>query len=110
MKPIIIFSFLFLFILACKKEETHVNKDIPDWLLPKIESLENSGHCYDCSVTRITFNEEFYYHLYCGYWSCMYCQLYDKNGKLIDWANEKYSDFISKKKDEIVIWKCDGLE
>ena len=108
MKNIYLITFLLLLFFSCKKEETTTNKDIPNWLLPKIESLENSGQCYSCSVTRITFESEYYYHLYCGLWSCVYCQVYDKNGELVDWSNTKFSDFLEKKTDETIIWKCNS--
>jgi hypothetical protein len=105
MKKYFLISFLLLLFISCEKEES-LNTEVPEWLQPELEELEKSGKCYDCSVTRITFENEFYYHLYCGYWSCRYCKLYNKNGKLVDWSDTKFSDFLENEKDETVIWYC----
>ena len=96
---------LVLFQFSCNKEETPP-LEVPDFLHPQIEELENSGECYGCTITKISFNNSFYYHLYCGYWSCMYCNLYDNNGNLVQWEQEEFSDFLENKTVEQVIWKC----
>jgi len=105
MNKLYLISVVFLFLVSCQKEETPY-QNVPDWLLPQIEELEKSEHCYDCTITQITYNREIYYHLYCGIWSCMYCKLYDKNGKLVNWEQEEFNKFIENKKNETVIWKC----
>ena len=105
MKNLYLISFLFIFLVSCEKEET-ISSDIPEWLQPRIEELENLEHCFDCSLTRITFNNEFYYHIYCGLWSCVYCEMYDKNGKLVNWSADNFNNFLSEKKDEVVLWSC----
>ena len=61
--------------MSCEKEDTP-NTEIPEWLQPRIEELENFDFCFDCSLTQITYQDEYYYHIYCGLWSCMYCELY----------------------------------
>ena len=105
MNKLYLITFIFLFLISCQKEET-LNPDIPDWFLPQIEELEKSGQCYGCTITQITFNSKMYYHLYCGYWSCMYCNIYDNNGKLVEWVAEEFNNFLQNKNNEIVIWKC----
>ena len=102
-------SFLLLFFISCEKEES-LNTEVPEWLQPRLEELANSGQCYGCAVTRITFDNEYYYHLYCGYWSCMYCQLYDSSGKLVEWSADNFNSFLSEKKDEVVLWTCPNRE
>lgn len=105
MNKLIPISILFLILFSCQKEEIPT-ENIPDWLLPQIEKLEKSGECYGCTVTQITYNSKLYFHLYCGYWSCMYCKLYDSNGKLVEWEAEEFNNFLENKKNETVIWKC----
>jgi hypothetical protein len=36
----------------------------------------------------------------------MYCKLYDSSGKLVEWSQEEFNNFLAKKKDETVIWQC----
>ncbi|MBT3385468.1 MAG: hypothetical protein HN778_19120 [Prolixibacteraceae bacterium] len=105
MKNLYPILFLFIFLVSCEKEENTIS-EIPEWLQSQIEELENSEYCFDCSLTKITFNNEFYYHIYCGFWSCMYCKLYDPNGELIDWSSDNFNNFLSEKKDEVVLWTC----
>jgi len=96
---------LFIVLVTCQKEEI-ANPDVPDWFLPQIEELEKSGQCYGCEITQISYDNKTYYHLYCGYWSCMYCKLYDSKGKLVEWEVGEFNKFLENKQDEKVIWKC----
>jgi hypothetical protein len=93
------------FLFSCEKEEVS-ETNVPDWFQPTIEELENSGECFGCTITKIPYNGEIYYHLYCGYWSCMYCNLYDSRGNLVDWDQEKFDHFLENKSEGEVIWKC----
>lgn len=105
MNKLYLISILFVLIVSCQKEET-LSPIIPDWFLPQIEELEKSGDCFDCTITQITYENKKYYHLYCGYWSCIYCKLYDSNGNLVKWETEESNNFFKNKKNETVIWKC----
>lgn len=105
MNKLYLISVVFLFLVSCHKEDTP-NPDVPDWFLPQIEELEKSGQCFSCTIIQITYDSKIYYHLYCGYWSCMYCKLYDSKGKLVDWGLEEFNNFHKKKNNETVIWKC----
>jgi hypothetical protein len=105
MNKLYLISILFSVLVSCQKEETPIS-DVPDWFLPQIEELEKSGHCFDCTISEITYENKKYYHLYCGYWSCIYCKLYDSNGSLANWDTEEFNNFLKDKKDEMVIWKC----
>jgi len=105
MKRIFFVAVTLLMFLSCQKNEI-LDSDIPEWLTPKLESFEEPGKCYGCAVTRIEYNNQLYYHLYCGIWSCMYCQLYDNHGELVNWDQNQFNDFFKKKKNETVIWQC----
>ena len=105
MKRLIIPALILLFLISCQKEETPIS-EVPDWFLPQIEKLEKSGECYGCTITKISYNNKIYYYLYCGYWSCIYCNLFDENGKLVEWETYDFSDFIENKIVGEIIWKC----
>ena len=112
MKNLYLISILFIFLSSCEKQdkEDNFNSDIPEWIIPQIEELENSEHCFDCSLIRITFNNKFYYHVRCGFWSCMYCNIYDSSGKLVEWTDDSFNIFLLEKKDEVVLWTCPNRE
>ena len=106
MQKLHLILFLFVFLASCEKEDT-LNSEIPEWIKPRIEELENSEHCLDCSLTRITYQKEYYYNIYCGFWSCVYCELYNNNGKLVSEVEGfDFEDFFTNKKDAVVLWRC----
>ena len=106
MKNLYIISFLFIFLASCEKEDT-LNSEIPEWIKPRIVELENFEHCFGCSLTRITYKNEYYYHIYCGLWSCSHCEMYSDNGKLVrEIEGFDFEDFFANKKDEVVLWSC----
>ena len=79
---------LFIIILAslwivpsCDNEETTNQDQFPEWLEKKIvELVPDQKYCEITDVTIIKYNGEMYYHVYCGFWSCVYCQLFDDQG------------------------------
>ena len=96
---------IIVLLISCQKEQAP-KTNIPDWFLPQIETLENSVPCFDCTITQISYNNKIYYDLYCGHWSCIYCNVYDSTGKLMEWSQEEFNNFVANKKNEMVIWKC----
>lgn len=79
---------------------------VPDWLELRLIELENSGDCYGCTVQRWTYKEEFFYHLYCSYWSCSDCEIYRYDGSLVDWELIDHVDFDANKARPEIIWQC----
>lgn len=100
--------FTFLFAISCHKEaETNVSKEIPAWLQLKIkELLPEQALCEISAVTFIEYNGKLYYHLYCGIWSCMYCQFFDEQGNRPVWSSEVWQDFEAKKREILVVPAC----
>lgn len=104
MKNHLLIILLLLFLVSCQKEE--LNEEIPEWLKPRIEELQNSGECFGCTLAKISFNNSIYYNLYCGYWSCMYFNFYDNNGNLVEWNVVDFNNFLENNKNETIIWSC----
>lgn len=108
MQKIIILIVLFIAIIACENREPDP-VITPEWLQDRITELEDSG-CTGCSVTRVTYNEEFYYQVYCNYWSCANCEVYHYNGELVDWQETDFADYLAYKTNQIKLWECGGSE
>ncbi|NQU53186.1 MAG: hypothetical protein HQ522_11680 [Bacteroidetes bacterium] len=109
------FCFLLLFtffLISCEEEEETPDIEIPEWLEPRIEELENWEACATCSVKRYTFKGEYYYTVSCGIWSCSFpCELYNEQGHRIQ--NEDQFDinnFRNNKINETEIWRCQDSE
>ena len=111
MKPFYFLLLFTFFLFSCDKEETP-DPEIPEWLQSRIEEFENTEeHCWSCEITRYTYNNEFYYNLYCSYWSCGFCHFYNQHGQSVsDIETFNVEDFHSSSKDEKVIWSCQNSE
>lgn len=90
---------------ACQDREPET-VIVPDALKPRLLEIENSGDCYGCTVQRWTYNDVYYYHLYCSYWSCSDCEIYLFDGRLVDWTEIDRADFEAKKHRPEKIWEC----
>jgi hypothetical protein len=99
---------LLLGILACDKNEEITNPDqYPQWLKTKIKELTSESNlCENTDVTIIEFKGDRYYNVYCGLWSCIFCQLFDEKGNHPDWNSDQWEDFHAKKKDIKVLPAC----
>jgi hypothetical protein len=106
MKNLLIVFFIVISAVSCENRE-QAPKIVPSWLQPRLEELENSGNCYGCSVQRSTYENEYYYHLYCSYWSCSHCEVYRQDGTIVEWSEEfPLSSWLEKRQQVILIWKC----
>lgn len=101
-------TLIFLMFYSChKNEETTVTKEIPPWLQLKVAALvPEPALCEITEITFIQYNGKNYFHVYCGIWSCMYCQLFDEQGNRPDWSNEVWQDFFTKKRDIQTVPAC----
>lgn len=109
-KPLF-FIFLVVLLFACE-DRTPAEHLIPEWIKPRLIELENSGDCFGCTLQQSTYNGEFYYHLYCSYWSCSHCEVYRYNGSLVEWSEEfPLSDWLENRTQLDILWQCgDELE
>jgi hypothetical protein len=92
------FAVLLWIALSCGKEDTAFDQ-LPGWLQAKIpELVPDQKLCEITEVTIIRYNGEIYYHVYCGIWSCMYCQLFDEHGKRPTWDDNGWNGFFANQK------------
>lgn len=106
MKKILVVLFFAFAVFSCEDREPE-EVTIPDWLKPRLEELENSGECHDCKVQRWTYNDAYFYHIYCGHWSCIDCEVYWHNGEKIVWGEGiDHADYEQNKHRPMVIWQC----
>ena len=97
MKRLLYFICIFIplwLVISCEKEETSPDQ-FPGWLKEKITELVGDKLCEITDVTIIRYNGEKYYHIYCGIWSCMYCQVFDEHGKRPDWDEKGWNEFMA---------------
>ncbi len=96
----------FCFLVSC--EDRSVNEPtIPDWLKPRLEELETSGVCLGCTVQRSTYNNEYFYDVYCSYWSCLYCEVYSNDGTVVEWSESfPLSDWLENRTRLLILWEC----
>uniref|UniRef100_UPI0032175118 hypothetical protein n=1 Tax=uncultured Draconibacterium sp. TaxID=1573823 RepID=UPI0032175118 len=98
--------FLVFIMISCEERERE-EVLIPSWLKPRLIELENSGECIGCTVQRWTYKDENFYHVYCGIWSCIDCEVYRYNGDLVVWGeNIDQLDYEKNKHRPVKIWEC----
>jgi hypothetical protein len=97
-----------LTVLSCHKEEITSRDQFPEWLNEKINELV-PGHplCEMTDISVIRYNGKTYYNIYCGIWSCMYCQLYDGKGNHPNWDDKTWNDFLKNQKVIEKVPACD---
>lgn len=104
MRKFYLIAVLFLLAIACEDRETDPVLT-PVWLEARIAELEESG-CVGCTIKRYTYKEEFFYHVYCNYWSCIDCEIYHFDGEPVDWEIVDRADFWENKTRQILLWEC----
>lgn len=105
-RKIVIICVGLLFFAACENREPEPVVT-PEWLETRIAELE-ADDCTGCSIKRYTYNEAYFYHVYCNYWSCYNCEIYYSDGTLVDWSQIDPYDFDTNKSEQIVLWKCEA--
>lgn len=106
MRKLLYIALFIVAMLACEDREPEPIF-VPSWMKAQLAELEDSGNCYGCRVQRWTYNEEYFYHLYCDYWSCSNCEVYHNNGTLVKWGvTVDPVDFDSLKYRPTIVWEC----
>jgi hypothetical protein len=90
---------LFVPILSCTKEQPDNPEQLPEWLQTKItELVPDQKSCWITDVTISEYKRKKYYHVYCGLWSCVYCQFFDEQGNRPSWTENEWNDFLANQK------------
>ncbi|MBN1820972.1 MAG: hypothetical protein JXR31_09165 [Prolixibacteraceae bacterium] len=106
-KIVPLFLTLLFFAFSCGNNESEddlLNEELPVWLSEIVNSNEE---CYSCFVTKYSYNNNFYYHYYCGYWSCSHCRIYNDKGELV-YGTIDLADFLENSSEIGIIWQCPG--
>jgi hypothetical protein len=104
-KLYLILTFIFM-LLACEEHQP-APVVIPVWLKMQIQEMIDGGDCEGCTVQRWTYNNEYFYHIYCNYWSCSNCEIYRYNGLKVVWGEDfDPADFEKNKQRPIKLWEC----
>ncbi|WP_167617632.1 hypothetical protein [Maribellus sediminis] len=104
MRKLYFIVLLLLAFIACEDREPDPVV-IPVWLEARISELEDSG-CVGCNIRRYTYKEEYFYHVYCNYWSCIDCEIYHYDGEPVDWEYTDRADFWANKNRTLLLWEC----
>ncbi len=106
MRKLIYISLFVISFVSCENREPE-NPEIPSWLLPRLTELSDSTSCEGCTLQRSTFNSLYYYDLYCNTSSCVYCEVYDYRGDLVEWGEDfPLSDWLENRTKVIILWEC----
>lgn len=79
--------------------------DIPGWLVTKLDSLHGM---WGTRVYRYEWKGEFVYHIENPISSCLYCELFDRDGNDIQFSDDdEFQDFLANKENKVLVceWK-----
>jgi hypothetical protein len=104
---IVISSFMFLLLTSCHDTIGPFDcvTDTPAWLRVKLDSIPSLPLT---RVYRYEWRGEYVFHVQDPISSCLYCELYDRNGTKIQLLDdETFEDFLVNKKNQTLIceWK-----
>ena len=99
-------SLTILLFLGCHRSAiTETSKNIPEWLQKTIDNLSNNRRNIGTKIYRYEWNEEYIYDLVDPSSSCIYCQIFDRNGKKIKFDYDTYKKFVEERKNSVLIWE-----
>jgi hypothetical protein len=107
---IIIFFALFLFIFSCERDTETNKEEIPAWLSARINHDEQEIEANPQSGLDIAawvsykFNNEYYYE-YINLLSSMGPITYNYEGDTINYFEEPYTDYLTKRCCKKYIWR-----
>jgi len=112
LKMMLISFVLFLLFLSCQNinvvEPFNFERDTPEWLKTKIDTMSNHTDYYGTSVFRYEWNEDFIYHIMIPISSCAFCELYYENGNRTNIVSDVlFTDFVNNRKNETLVWERD---
>lgn len=92
-------------LLSCQKEE-FLDSEIPQWLKPRIEEINNSDQCKLYFVDRYMYKNKYYYDVVNTGINCILCEVYDSQGNLVNFEENEDIVFLNKRYDRKTIWIC----
>ena len=114
LKRIILISgaFLSFIFINCHNnigsEPFNFEKETPEWLKEKISIMSTDTTYYYAKtrVYRYEWDESFVYHIFIPISSCVYCKLYDQDGKQVQINNDvMLQDFLKNRRDGVLLWE-----
>ena len=86
-----ILCFMVLITFSCCKDDDELD-EVPNWLLAKIEQLENDSFP-GWAIYEYKWNSSLFFHIVNPVSSCAFCEFYDYNGNKYEWTSDSFDDF-----------------
>ena len=99
-----IFSFLACLLGACKKEDTGIDKNIPE----SVAQLMDNTRC-DCDprISLFKWKDQLLYVPYTTHPACdMIPRFYDQEGNIVELSNDEQNQFWNEKELVRTVWEC----
>lgn len=101
-------TFVIITLVCCSNsvEPFNYERDTPQWLKLKIDSLDVNPNYAGTTVYRYNWHSNYVYHISIPISSCAFCLVYDQNGNKIEFTDETViNDFHNNRTNEIIIWQ-----
>jgi hypothetical protein len=108
-KILLVFSLILILILGCNSnviEPYNYEKDTPEWLKEKINSIaiSNMPYYHMAEVNRYKWNNDFIFQFDIPVSSCLLCEVYYYNGTKVNFANDStVQNYLLKRTNKLLI-------
>jgi len=100
-KFIIALIFVAFTAVSCEKDEV----ENPAWLTELINKIKTDSSYTGSKIYKHEWKSSDYYELNQPISSCLFCKVYNKDGKLVNWSDEDMESYLNERKNEEVIWQ-----
>jgi hypothetical protein len=104
MRNFLISIIILVMCISCEKYTVPYLPENPEWLDNRIEELDSTKQ-WGMKIDVYLWKEEYYYHFYAVYASCLFCNLYNYQGEqYYSWKEGEMDDFFEKGIFVATIW------
>jgi len=111
-KMFLIFSLFFFTMISCQSnlvESFIYERDTPEWLKVKIDSISTQKYYIGSVVNRYKWNNNYFFEFTIPFSSCILCELYYYDGTKTDFLNDNsVQNYLNNRTDKVLVWKYPG--
>ena len=111
-KMFFISTLFFITLIGCKSnvvESYNFEKDTPEWLKIKLDSISTQTYYAGTVVNRYKWNNNYLFEFSIPFSSCMLCEIYYYDGTKNKFTDDKaVQSYINTRTDKVFIWKYPG--
>ena len=106
---ILILPILFFLLISCQSksvEAFNFDRDCPEWLKIKIDSISTQSYYTGTVVNRYKWNDSYLFEFNIPLSSCMLCELYYIDGTKTNFPDDNtLQEYINNRTEKVFVWE-----